>query len=214
VLNRGNDKRRIFLDDKDRRRFVRNLHEMNDVNPVFNTGRHDDLHDLGGRVREPLVQIHAWCLMDNHFHLLLSEVVDGGTSKFLMKLNVGFVKYFNERHQRVGTLFQGKTKRVLIESERHYLYILLYIHCNPLDNTRSTADWRRGKLTGVNAALEKLREYRWSSLRDYAGRATEFEKIVSGSELYADKISHMKELVRFLKNAEISSPASASLTLE
>ena len=49
--------------------------------------------------------------MGNHYHLLVSEIVDGGITKFIMKLNVGYAKYFNARYKRVGTLFQGRTKR-------------------------------------------------------------------------------------------------------
>lgn len=62
--------------------------------------------------------------MANHYHLLLSELVEGGITLFLRKLNIGYAKYFNERHGRQGTLFQSRTKKILIERHAHFLYIL------------------------------------------------------------------------------------------
>ena len=110
LLNRGVDKRQIFLDNQDCARFVQDLYEFNDVPSANNTRRRVPADspegivvDLVGRTseRELLVDIHGWCLMGNHYHLLVSERDEGGISKFLMKLNVGYAKYFNERYKRV-----------------------------------------------------------------------------------------------------------------
>ncbi len=156
------------MDDYDRLRFVRNLHDMNDNLPVFNTSR--KLHDIGRQVvrenrheRELLVSIHGWCLMNNHYHLLLSEEREGGISKFLKKLNMGYSKYFNKRHQRVGTLFQGKTKKILIDNDSQFLYILHYIHLNPLDYLKGAQNWRvrnKGNIKNLHEALGYLKKYK------------------------------------------------------
>ena len=129
ALNRGVDKRTIFEDSQDRARFVHDLFEFNDEKAAQNTSR-SNMSNL--RSRSLLVDIHGWCLMKNHYHLLLSERVDGGITKFIRKLNIGYAKYFNEKYHRSGTLFQGRTKRVLISSDAHFLHILHYLHLNPL----------------------------------------------------------------------------------
>jgi len=180
VLNRGVDKRKIFLDNRDRARFVHNLYEFNDSEAAGNAYRHFTktpikMMDLRGpslavRARKKLVDIHGWCIMDNHYHLLLSERVPKGFTRFLMKLNVGYAKYFNERYSRSGTLFQGRTKRVPVVNDRHLLYILHYIHLNPLDFSNSAKNWRVQKIAGVKRALSHLDAYRWSSYADYCGK--------------------------------------------
>jgi len=120
--------------------------------------------------REIIVDIHGWCLMDNHYHLLLSERVENGISFFLRKLNVGYANYFNERYKRQGTLFQGRTKKIHVNSEAYFLHILNYIHLNPLDLRRDCKNWRLGHIRGADAALTHLEKYRWSSYRDYCGK--------------------------------------------
>lgn len=178
VINRGVDGRDLFMDDRDRLRFIHDMYEFNDIEPAdSNTGYRFKSTDIVSpyirRSEERLVDIHGWCLMKNHYHLLLSERVEGGISLFLRKLNVGYAKSFNEKYKRVGTLFQGRTKKILIERDAHFLYILHYIHLNPLDYLSGTEDWRiRNKSNIVNAAkaFDYLDSYRWSSYLDYAGK--------------------------------------------
>ena len=130
ALNRGVDGRAIFQEDKDYLRFVHNLYYFNDTIPADpNMGYHFKSMDIVSpyiekRDRERLVDIHGWCLMKNHYHLLLSERIEGGVSLFLRKLNVGYAKSFNEKYERKGTLFQSRTKKVLVEREAHFNYIL------------------------------------------------------------------------------------------
>lgn len=171
VLNRGVDKRIIFTNNADRARFVHNLYEFNDRRPAPDAYRRDmwDFVSPTSDRRERLVDIHGWCLMGNHYHLLLSERREGGLTLFLRKLNIGYSKYFNEIHHRDGTLFQGRTKKILIKSEPHFLHILHYIHLNPLDFLSGAEQWRTGKLGNANRAQAHLLGYRWSSLQDYAG---------------------------------------------
>lgn len=165
MLNRGTDKRVIVADDRDRVRFLHDMFVFNDKNHALHP-KQPERRD-GECTREPLVLIHAFCLMNNHYHLLLSEVIENGISLFMQKLNMGYTKYFNERHGRNGTLWQGKYKKIQIERDSHFMYIPYYIHLNPLDY--STPEWRQGKVKDVRKALRKLREYRWSSHLDYLG---------------------------------------------
>lgn len=179
VYNRGVDKRQVFMDDSDRIRFVHDLYEFNDEertnsNFVAFQGTQRRYQDIGcpdiGRVshvRDLLVHIHAWCLMGNHYHLMLSEVKEGGMAKFMKKLSMGYAKYFNEKYERSGALWQGKYKRILLDRDCHFQYLPFYIHLNPLD--MSFPEWREGKLKNSKKALKKLEQYRWSSHLDYLG---------------------------------------------
>ena len=142
ALNRGVDKRNIFLDDQDRARFVHDLYEFNDVLRPANTYRSfavDKMMDLRNPtfwgVKNGIRSLISMggASMGNHYHLLLSERVDGGLTKFIRKLNVGYANYFNEKYGVAGTLFQGRTKRIHIDSDPYFLHILHYIHLNPLD---------------------------------------------------------------------------------
>lgn len=176
VLNRGVDGRILFKDSGDYVRFIHNMYEFNDANPVPQSNRRpNDITEKTIKEREILVDVHAWVLMRNHYHLLLSERREGGISLFMRKLNVGYANYFNERYQRSGTLFQGRTKKIHIETDAYFLYILHYIHLNPLDYLEGAQEWRvrdTSKTAGVGfSQLQKyLHQYRWSSYQDYLGK--------------------------------------------
>lgn len=214
ILNRGVDKRNIVTNDRDRRRFVRDLYEMNNSHPVKNLWytANDPFSDLRSHYekdkRDRLVDIHGWCLMGNHYHLLISEVKEGGITSFIRKLNIGYAKYFNEHHGRTGTLFQGRTKKVLIESDAHFLWILHYIHFNPLDFMKSAGDWRTQCLVNSKKALDWLEQYRWSSYRDYLGIG-DYAPILEGSFMFEDRQNHAVEAKRYL-----TTPAEAPIFID
>ncbi len=105
--------------------------------------------------------------MRNHYHLLVSERVEGGIPLFMKKLNMGYTKYFNEKYERSGALWQGKYRKQHIARDAHFLYIPYYIHLNPLDYTHP--EWRKGEVVHPKSALEVLEKYRWSSHLDYLG---------------------------------------------
>ncbi len=109
--------------------------------------------------------------MDNHYHLLLTPVDDDlkNLSQFMKKLNMGYAKFFNEKHARSGYLWQGKYKKVLISEDVHFEYIPYYLHLNALDYTNY--EWRTGVVDSDNFVQIKnlLKNYRWSSYLDYNG---------------------------------------------
>jgi putative transposase len=161
VLNRGVDKRDIFLNEKDYLRFVHNLFDFNDQKKA-DTNRYvskkPSIIDLRGPrdrgPRETLVDIHAFCLMPNHYHLLLSPKEEKNIPKFMMKLNVGYVKYFNEKYKRTGTLFEGRYKSIIIKKDSHFLYLPYYIHFNPLD--LKFPQWRENKIEDYQKAIDLI----------------------------------------------------------
>src|SRR3989344_5432381 len=171
VLNRGVDKRKVFLSNADYARFIHDLWEFNDTAPApHNIGRRISQTRMGDVGRHPLVKIHLFCLMPNHYHLLVSPLNDdmGNLSLFMKKLNGGYAKYFNEKYApRSGALWQGKYKSVLIESDRHFLYIPYYIHFKALD--LYAPEWRKQCVANPKKTAEFLEKYRWSSHMDYMG---------------------------------------------
>ncbi|MEK7582154.1 MAG: transposase [Patescibacteria group bacterium] len=174
VLNRGVDKRKIFLDDRDRFRFIHDLFEFNDKNPAGSIYYHfrkspSDIQNVQKRLqRKLLVYIHCFAMMPNHYHLLISPATENGIPKFMKKLNMGYAKYFNEKYNRTGALFQGKYKSAHIENDKHFLYIPYYIHFNPLDLYEPK--WRKRKISDIKKSVNFLGSYRWSSHLDYLGK--------------------------------------------
>jgi putative transposase len=209
ALNRGVDKRQIFMDDGDRVRFIHDMYAFNTTELASNTFRNDKLglRDLTYRnssIGERLVDIHGWCLMGNHYHLLLSERIEGGLSIFLRKVNTGYANYFNLRYERVGTLFQGRTKKILIDSDAYMLHILNYIHLNPLDLIENSSDWRSRTIADHQAALNFLKEYKWSSYQDYAG-IKNFPSILT-KDFFQDVFGgrYVQQLEKYLKDIDVS----------
>ncbi|HEY4473582.1 MAG TPA: transposase [Candidatus Paceibacterota bacterium] len=215
VLNRGVEGRALFLDSSDYVRFVHNLYQFNDTAPAAASERRhfSNVGFTKPYIRERIVDIHGWCLMKNHYHLLLSERVEGGLSLFLRKLNVGYANYFNERYERSGTLFQGRTKKILIEKDAQFNYILHYIHLNPLDYLKGAEGWRiRSKGKGIKsakAALDYLEHYRWSSYLDYCGKEN-FPSVVT-TEFFGDAFGKYETAIReYLKNIETAGEANGN----
>lgn len=190
------------MDDQDRRRFVADLYAMNDSETVahqnffFAQAVGKSLPYRIERNGAPLVQIHAWCLMGNHYHLLLSEETERGIQRFMHKLNMSYAKYFNEKYERTGPLFQG-TKKVHILTDAHFLWISHYIHLNPLDLHRDSAEWRAQCLQNVGIAIARLKDYRWSSYRDYLGESG-FLEIIEKSFLFENRTEIVRESKRYL----------------
>lgn len=209
ALNRGVDKRQIFMDDSDRVRFIHDMYAFNTTKIASNTFRNGklglrDLTYMRGTSGERLVDIHGWCLMGNHYHLLLSECIEGGLSMFLRKINTGYANYFNARYEREGTLFQGRTKKILIDSDAYMLHILNYIHLNPLDLMDSSSEWRSRTITDYKSALDFLKNYRWSSYQDYMG-IKNFPSILK-KDFFQDVFGgqYAKQLEKYLKDIDTS----------
>lgn len=178
ILSRGVDKRKIFLNDQNYFRFIHNLFEFNNSEQVSASFRRSfsKSHDIARRdigrerriERKLLVDIHAFCLMPNHYHLMLSPKVKDGISRFMKKLNMGYAKYFNIKNERKGALFESRYKSILVENESHFIYLPHYIHLNPLD--LYMPEWRERKLRNYSRAINFLENYRWSSFPDYIGQ--------------------------------------------
>jgi len=133
VIQRGNNRQAVFADVSDYQRYLYLLHEIS-----------------AGQA----VAVHAYVLMTNHVHLLVTPDADDGISRFMQALGRRYVRWFNDRHQRTGTLWEGRFRSTVIASDRYLLACMRYIELNPVR-------------AGLAAAPE---EYRWSSNAHHVGR--------------------------------------------
>jgi len=131
VYNRGVDKKNVFVETKDIDRFFRGIEQFNTRKILGSLAR-------GHRVStDPkLVNIVAYCINPNHFHLILEQVSKNGIEKFMHKLSMGYAKYFNTKYKRSGALFQGKFKAIHIDSNEYLLYLSAYINLNDVAHAR------------------------------------------------------------------------------
>jgi len=153
IYNRGVDKRKIFLDKKDYRRFVEGLIVFNDTK---NLNGERFKYRIENTDKHKLVNIIAYCLMPNHLHLLLEQIEIDGITRFIKKLSTSYVMYFNNKYERTGALIQGVFKRSHIRTDAQLLEISRYIHLNPV------------KILPIEKRHEIL-EYPWSSMPEYIG---------------------------------------------
>lgn len=172
IYNRGTEKRLIFLDKNDRKRFISllylcnsstKLHRSDFLNISFN-----DLLKINRD--EPLVSIGAYCLMSNHFHLLIKERGENGVSIFMQKISTAYTMYFNKRHKRSGALFQGRFKAQHLDSDNYLKYIFAYIHLNPIGIINK--DWKNSKIQNKEEVIKYLGSYECSSYLDYLNESS------------------------------------------
>lgn len=131
IFNRGVEKRKIFLNDQDHQRFLQTLYyyQFSGPKPRFSTHKIFKSKDFYKNPK--IIEIACYCLMPNHFHLLIKQIKDGGIQEFANKISNSYTKYFNTKYKRVGPLFQGAFKAVAIETDEQLIHLSRYIHLNP-----------------------------------------------------------------------------------
>lgn len=171
VYNRGIEKRDIFLNQRDYERFSYLLFACNDRAPLINTNFHyRGLTSIvmDNKQRELLTDIVCFCLMSNHFHLLLRERVAGGISLFMQKLGTAYTMYFNTKYERSGVLFQGTFKAVHVDREEYFTHLTRYIHLNPVE--LKEPGWKDIGIRRPQSIMPFIYQYKWSSCPDYLGK--------------------------------------------
>ena len=129
VYNRGVDGRSITLDSRDSDRFLQCLKAFNTIEPIGSLYLLS-FEDSQVKQSRKLVDIIAYCLNPNHFHLILRQKVKNGISMFMQRLAGGHAYYFNVKHKRVGTLFQGRFKAKHIPDNDYLLHLSTYVNLN------------------------------------------------------------------------------------
>ena len=167
VYNRGNDKRIIFIDNSDYKRFVSllffcNSHLNVDMQKILREfKKEDNLSNFIGWRGKTLVDIGALCLMPNHFHLLIHEKEEEGITMFIQKVCTAYSMYFNLKYKRKGKLFEGAYCATHADSDEYLKYLFTYIHLNPLKLTDPL--WRDRGVEDILRSKKYLTEYQYSS---------------------------------------------------
>src|SRR3989344_6382278 len=165
IYNRGNSKQNIFHDPDDYGRFLKlmflsngkeNFNVRSIGNKIYNFNRGKQLVDIG-----------AYCLMPNHFHILLTQTNNGDVSKFIHKLLTGYSMYYNKKYERVGALFEGKFKSEHANNDRYLKYLFSYIHLNPVKLIDT--DWKEAGIKDKRKIIKFLEQFIYSSFQDYLG---------------------------------------------
>jgi len=164
VMCRGNTRSRIFCESEDKIKFLDYLQKAHEKYKIV---------------------IHAYCLMNNHYHLLI-QTPSGNLSRAMHSINTGYTNYYNHAHNRTGHLFSGRYKAILVDKDNYALKLSSYIHLNP-----------------VKAGLvSKASEYEWSSCRYYLSSGVKPEYLRTDfilDFLKNGKESEIKEYERYLK---------------
>ena len=197
ITSRGNEKKAVFKDDQDRINFLNTLQHVNK--------RYNWL-------------CHAYCMMDNHYHILI-ETPDGNLSLGMRQLNGVYTQLFNKRHQRTGHLFQGRYKSILIQKDSHLLEVCRYVVLNPVRARMVerpeawkwssylatagqesaapclTTDWILGQFSRKRTKAEK--EYRqfvdWGIGKDTIWREVKGQSILGEDDFVEGLISHIRK---------------------
>src|SRR3989344_4600956 len=173
VYSRGVEKRKIFLSQKDYNRFLALLYIMNQDVPFkmenFLRDKQKGLEDVFGEKREKtLVSVLSYCLMPNHFHLVLYEHTENGISRFMDKLLTAYSMYFNTKYERSGPLLTRPFRSEHINNEPQYMYIFSYVHLNPLSLIERK--WKEEGIKNKKEAEQFLENYQFSSYQDFMGK--------------------------------------------
>jgi len=190
LCSRGVAKQNIFIDDRDYARFLLLILYFQSPVNLFNLSRpvsrfvrsqtfnipKDTTEKI---IKQRTVELNAFCLMPNHFHLVVREVEESGIAKFTQRVLTAYAKYFNTKYKRSGHVFENLYRAVHIGDNDQLLYTSAYIHKNPLD-------------------LKKNYEsYLWSSFSDYAGTNKQGGLLVP--EIILDQFNDKKDYAKWVK---------------
>ena len=158
VLIRGIGKQNIFEDDEDRQRFIETIQRYQ---------------------KELKFEVHAYCLMGNHVHLLIKDIEDK-LDLILKKIEGSYAYYFNWKYERVGHLFQDRFKSEPIEDDKYYLTVLRYIHQNP-----------------AKAGISLTEQYKWSSYSEYIST-----RKITDTEFALELLGSKEKYIEFMRESE------------
>lgn len=194
VYNRGVDKRSIFENKADYRRFVESLYLFNSIERiVLRLVPKKDRFSCDRE--ETIVYIGAYCLMPNHFHILIKAKSDNGVSSFMEKIQTSYSMYFNKTRQRSGSLFQGPFRAEHVTRDEYLKYLFSYIHLNPIKII--DPDWKEKGIKDIDQAKNFLLSGQFSSYQDYIGLNRQ-ESSVLNREVFPEYFQSTKDFNDFI----------------
>lgn len=163
VIQRGNAKQDCFKDDEDREKYLSIFSDAKDKYKV---------------------DVHAWVLMSNHVHFLCTPLMENALSQMMQSVGRFYVRYFNKKYDRTGTLWEGRFKSCLVDSELYVLELYRYIELNPV---------RAGM-------VEDVVDYRWSSYS--VNRLGNVDNFIKHHDCYLsladNQTDRSKEYIKFI----------------
>lgn len=186
IYNRGVDKRTIFKDKEDVFRFLKTITEFNQVEPIG--GMYVSSFKKNSNCRgstSKLVRFVVYCVNQNHFHFLISPLVEKGIEKFMHKLSTGYTMYFNEKYDRSGALFQGRYKKVFVETNEYLLHLSAYINMNYKVHKDLNDAWFQ--VLPISSIDQYIRQ--------------EFKNIFCDTSVILNQFSSKKEYEKYVKNS-------------
>ncbi len=195
-FNRGVNKQDIFSNERDYERLIQTIYyyQFSGPKPRFSTHKRFRVKDFNKNSK--IVDIICYCLMPNHFHILVRQNKNKGVQEFIGKLSNSYTKYYNTKHGRSGPLLQGEFKAVTIESDEQLLHVSRYIHLNPY----------------VSDLVTNLKDFPYSSyheftdltndgicekhiILDFFKKADGYKNFIKDHQDYAKQIEQIKHLI-------------------
>lgn len=185
VYNRGAHKGLLYTNEEDYRRFQILLYLLNTdqsivVRDILKQYIGPSYGGVFGHERNDnrLVDVCAYSLMPNHFHLVLRQLQENGITLFLKKLATSYSMYFNAKYDHSGVLFQGRFKSSHVATEEYFRWIYAYVHLNPIELI--VPGWEDLGIADPEKVRKYIQKYAYSSYPDFAGSKREESSIISG----------------------------------
>lgn len=182
IFNRGVEKRLIFLNESDFQHFLQTIYYYQFIGPKPKFSTYKRFRNQRFDENPKLIEIICYCLMPNHFHLLIKQIKEGGIHEFMSKVTNSYTKYFNTKYKRVGPLFQGQFKAVPVMSDEQLIHLSRYIHLNPY----------------VSGLTKNLEDYQYSSFNEFKLGMEQLCSINEILSLFKDK----EDYLEFIKNQQ------------
>lgn len=212
LYNRGTEKRDIFLSQNDYERFLLLLYVCNQPDAANLQEQGKNLQELIKiKNKNSLIDIAAYCLMPNHVHILAYEKQENSISKFMQKITTGYTMYFNKKYERTGALFQGTFKASWANNDRYLVYLISYIHLNPIKLIEP--DWKENGITNLKHAEKFLESYHYSSYPDHLGTKRVESAIINKNTLpkyFESSLDFKKNVVGWLTYQQKVKPLGVS----
>ncbi len=191
LYNRGTEKRIIFLDKQDYQHFLFLMY-------ICNTEKSIALRNVGEFFdrKETIVDIGTFCLMPNHFHILVREKIENGISVYMRKLLTGYSMYFNKKYKRTGKLYEGVFKSTHLDTDNYLKYLYSYIHLNPAKLIDK--NWKEKRTKSVSELLKYIFEYPYSSIKEYNENKFKILNPLQFPAYFKIPDDHKKELFEWL----------------
>ena len=194
IYNRGNNKERIFFDSEDYKAFLYRIAlALGFKQDELKNEKLLNIPYSRIRIEHPgknHYKVHSFCLMPNHFHLIVEQCKEESLSKFIGKISISYAMYINKKYKRVGHLLQDRFKSNLIDSNEQLMWTSAYVHMNPVKDK----------------IVDSPEKYEWSSYKDYVEERnlpiTSKEMLIS---LFGDKEAFKKETLNYYSKEDYMS---------